>query len=71
MRTMAFMTHHHRARRSPFIRFREVCELLGMHPDSGYAHVRAKTFPVPTVKVGSLLKCRRADVEAFIAGDAA
>jgi predicted DNA-binding transcriptional regulator AlpA len=52
----------------PFLRFREVCDLLGMSTDSGYAHVRSGTFPVPVVKVGSILKVRRSDVDAFVNG---
>lgn len=51
------------------IRFKEVCELLGMSTDTGYAHVKAGTFPIPVVKVGSILKARRDDVDSFVAGD--
>jgi predicted DNA-binding transcriptional regulator AlpA len=51
------------------IRFREVCALLGMSTDAGYNHVHNGTFPIALVKVGSIYKARRRDVDAFIAGD--
>jgi excisionase family DNA binding protein len=52
----------------PFLRFAEVCDLLGISRDTGYALHRAGEFPIPTVLVGKILKCRRADVEAFVYG---
>ena len=51
------------------VRFKQACTELGMSIDSGYAHVRAGTFPVPVVTVGSILKVRRADLDRFLAGD--
>ena len=53
------------------VRFKQACSELGMSTDSGYAHVRAGTFPVPTVKVGSILKVRRTDLDQFLAGPTA
>ena len=64
---MKNMTHTNTAS-PPFLRFGEVCDLLGMSRDSGYAHHRQGTFPIPVVTVGSILKCRTADVMAFING---
>lgn len=51
------------------VRFRDVCDALGMSIDSGYAHVAAGTFPIPLVKVGAIWKARRVDLERFLYGE--
>jgi predicted DNA-binding transcriptional regulator AlpA len=61
------MTHVN-TRPPAMVRFKEVCETLGMSTDAGYLHVRAGTFPIPVLKVGGIWKARREDLDAFIAG---
>lgn len=51
------------------VRFREVCERLGISTDAGYEQIKNGTFPVTLVKVGSIWKARRSELDAFISGD--
>jgi predicted DNA-binding transcriptional regulator AlpA len=53
------------------VRLREVFEVLGVSPDAGYASIRRGDFPIPVVKVGGVLKCRRIDVDAYTGSPAA
>jgi hypothetical protein len=41
-----------------------------MNIDAGYAAEEAGTFPVQILTVGKIRKCRRADLERFVYGDA-
>lgn len=43
---------------------------LGIHPGTGYRLVREGKFPLPVLVVGSTYRVRRAELEAFINGDA-
>ena len=42
--------------------------VLGVSDDVGYRMIEAGEFPIPTVKIGSILKCRRRDFDAFVEG---
>jgi excisionase family DNA binding protein len=60
-----------RAERDPrrgMIPFVEVCDLLGIHRNTGYAWLRAGRFPIPVERPGPrLYKCRQTDVERYLA----
>lgn len=51
---------------SPLLSFRDVCGLLSMHPNTGYALLHEQRFPIQVYKVGKRLFCRRVDVDQFL-----
>jgi excisionase family DNA binding protein len=46
----------------------EAAALLRIHRDTAYRWAKAGTFPVPIVRLGSLLRVRRQQLDAFING---
>jgi predicted DNA-binding transcriptional regulator AlpA len=56
---------------SPFVRFQAVCELLGIHYNTGYTLRREGTFPIPVIAIGGRYYCRRHDVDTFTDGEPA
>ena len=50
----------------PLVSFREVCPLLNLHPNTGYALLHAGGFPIEVRHVGGRLFCRRVDVEHYL-----
>lgn len=50
----------------PLLAFREVCPLLSIHPNTGYALFHSGDFPIAVRHVGARLFCRRVDVEHYL-----
>jgi excisionase family DNA binding protein len=44
----------------------EAAALLRIHRDTAYRWAKAGTFPVPVVRMGSVLRVRRQQLEEFI-----
>jgi excisionase family DNA binding protein len=47
----------------------EAASELRITRQTAYAQIRAKTFPIRVVKVGSVLKVLRSDLERFLDGE--
>lgn len=48
----------------------EVAAVLRMHFDTAYRQIKAGTFPVRVIQIGSRYKVLRVDLERFLAGTA-
>lgn len=53
----------------PMMTAQEVAELLGISPDTVY-RLKGKPDGIPAYRVGRCLRFKRAEVEAYIAGQA-
>jgi predicted DNA-binding transcriptional regulator AlpA len=63
--------HSTRAATEPepsFLPILYVFALLGISRNHGYRQVAAGNFPIEVIRIGDRLKCRSADVDAFIQG---
>ena len=46
--------------------FKDVCQRLGIHWNTGYRNRKKGRFPFEVLLVGSQYYCRRADVDEFV-----
>lgn len=44
----------------------EAAQRLGIHRDTAYRWAKAGTFPVPVVRMGSVLRVRRQQLDEFL-----
>lgn len=54
---------------TPCLSADEACELLGIDRKTGYRAIRNGSFPVPTIRVGRLIKVPTAPLVRLLTGD--
>jgi predicted DNA-binding transcriptional regulator AlpA len=51
---------------APLLPFGQVCQILQVSLTTGYRLLSEDEFPVPIIRIGRKIMCRRVDVAAFL-----